>query len=245
VDCREIVPTRNDPHPVVEYGVNLNSKWIVTNGVRLNVVEDGPLVILLHGFPEYWYGWRNQIPALGEAGFHVVAPDQRGYHLSDKPLALSAYRLDVLARDVTGLMDALGAQKAILVGHDWGGLVAWAVAALYPERVEKLAVLNAPYPLAPARTVFRHPEQLLRSVYLYFFQLPYLPEAVLRKNDWELVVEGMRKSSRPGAFTAEDYEFTVEERSGVRDISHLLSTVTGMVKSLSLIIYRGLVRSIL
>ncbi len=191
--------------------VDLRNSFVETDGIRLHIVEAGPdngrLVILLHGFPEFWYGWRYQIPALAAAGFHVVAPDQRGYNLSDKPQDLSAYRLDVLARDITSLMGALGQEKASLVGHDWGGLVAWAVAVLYPKRVEKLAVLNAPYPLAPVWTIFRHPEQLLRSVYIYFFQLPLIPEAVLRKDDWEWLVVGMHSTSRPGAFTAEDIEY--------------------------------------
>lgn len=167
---------------------------------------DGPLVILLHGFPEFWYGWRHQIEPLAEAGYRVIAPDQRGYNLSDKPKSLSAYRMDVLAGDVIGLMDALGREKAILTGHDWGGLVAWIAAVLYPDRVRKLAVLNAPYPPAVLRTALAHPKQIVRSSYMYFFQINGLAEAVLRNNNWELLVESMRRSSQPGAFSQEDFE---------------------------------------
>jgi pimeloyl-ACP methyl ester carboxylesterase len=104
---------------------------------------DGPPTILLHGFPEYWYGWRKQVPALAEAGLRVLAPDQRGYNLSDKPDGLSAYRMDKLAGDVIGLMDMLGYEKATIVGHDWGGAIAWVTAGLHPERVEKLAAHGA------------------------------------------------------------------------------------------------------
>src|SRR5574338_156980 len=114
----------------------LEESYIHTNGIRLHAVQagpqDGPLLILLHGFPEFWYSWRKQIGPLAEAGFRVLAPDMRGYNLSDKPKGLDAYRLDVLAGDVVGLMDALGRSKAAVVGHDWGGLVAWGVAAYHP-----------------------------------------------------------------------------------------------------------------
>ena len=184
--------------------------FISTNGIRLHAVqagpENGPLVILLHGFPEFWYGWRKQIGPLAEAGFRVLAPDMRGYNLSDKPLGLDAYRLDVLAGDVAGLMDALGRSKASVVGHDWGGLVAWGVAAYHPQRLERLAILNAPYPGVVMQTALRHPSQFLRSLNVYFFQLPWLPEAILRNNNWELEVNAMKATSRPGTFSDEDFQ---------------------------------------
>lgn len=187
----------------------LDFSFIKINGITLHVVqagpEDGQPVLLLHGFPEYWRGWEKQIPALAQAGFRVIVPDQRGYNLSDKPQGLSAYRMDVLAGDVVGLMDALQIPKAIVAGHDWGGVIAWVTAVLYPERIEKLVVVNAPYPPVAARTLLRHPAQLLRSSYIYFFQLPGLPEAILRNKNWDLVVRAMQHSSRPGAFTEEDF----------------------------------------
>jgi epoxide hydrolase 4 len=183
---------------------------IQVNDIHLHVVQagpqDGPPVILLHGFPEFWYGWRAQIPALAQAGFRVIVPDQRGYNQSDKPRRLSEYRLDVLAADVVGLMTALGYERAPVVGHDWGGIAAWTAAALYPQRIERLGVINAPYPPIVARTLLRHPEQLLKSAYITFFQIPFLPEAMLRNANWKLLVETMRRSSRPGTFSDADFE---------------------------------------
>jgi pimeloyl-ACP methyl ester carboxylesterase len=161
---------------------------------------------LLHGFPEFWYGWRHQIQPLAQAGYRVIAPDQRGYNLSDKPGGISAYRMDVLARDVTGLLDALGYERANLVGHNWGGIIAWVAAALYPGHVSKLAVLNAPFPAVGLKTLLRDPGQLRRSSYIAFFQPPLLPEAMMRANNWDLLVRTLQQSSRPGTFTPEDLD---------------------------------------
>jgi len=128
---------------------------LLRSGLRLHIVAagptDGPVVVLLHGFPEFWYGWRHQIGALSEAGLRVVAPDQRGYNLSDKPLGIAAYRLDRLAEDVVGLAAALGRERFAVVGHDWGGVVAWHLAARFPERVTRAAILNAPHPATCVR----------------------------------------------------------------------------------------------
>ena len=176
--------------------------------VSLHCVEagpaEGPLAILLHGFPEFWYGWRHQIGPLAAAGFSVVAPDQRGYDLSDKPAGIEAYTLDRLAGDVVGLADALKRERFCLVGHDWGGVVAWRVAARWPERVERLAILNAPHPRAFGPYMRAHPGQMLRSAYVGFFQLPLVPEAVLSAGGFALMRQALLRSSRPGAFTPED-----------------------------------------
>jgi epoxide hydrolase 4 len=184
--------------------------FLETNGIRLHAVqagpEDGPLVILLHGFPEFWYGWRGQIEPIAAAGFRVIVPDQRGYNRSDRPQGLDAYRLNHMVDDLVGLIRAAGREKASVVGHDWGGAVAWALAALHPERLERLAVLNAPYPGIFLREAFRHPDQFLRSAYGYFFQIPRLPEALLRNDDWALMVRGLQQTSRPGTFTEADFE---------------------------------------
>jgi pimeloyl-ACP methyl ester carboxylesterase len=189
---------------------NVTFRGIFTNGIELHVAEagpvDGPLVLLLHGFPEFWYSWRYQIGPLAEAGYHVLAPDLRGYNLSQKPRVLDSYRLDVLAADVVGLIDALDRGTAAVVGHDWGGVVGWVTAVLHPQRVEKFAPLNAPYPPVSARTLPRHPQQLLRSAYMYFFQLPGLPEAVLRNNNWELLARGLMTTSREGTFSEADLD---------------------------------------
>jgi pimeloyl-ACP methyl ester carboxylesterase len=145
--------------------------------VRLHYVEqgEGPLVVLVHGFPDFWYGWRHQIEPLAAAGFRVVAPDMRGYNLSSKPRERSAYALPELARDIAELIEERGAAAACVAGHDWGGAVAWGTAMYHPERVERLAILNAPHPRAFKHALLR-PRQLARSWYMGFFQLPLLPE---------------------------------------------------------------------
>jgi pimeloyl-ACP methyl ester carboxylesterase len=137
--------------------------------------RDAPLVVLLHGFPECWISWRHQLPALAAAGFRAVAPDLRGYDGSDKPRGVAAYRVELLARDVTGLICGLGCDRADLVGHDWGGHICWHVAMWHPERVRKLAVVNMPHPERMRRGLWTA-KQLRKSWYIFFFQLPWLPE---------------------------------------------------------------------
>jgi len=182
--------------------------YVTTNGIRLHVVEegprDGPLVLLLHGFPEFWYGWRRQIPYLAAAGCRVWAPDQRGYNLSDKPRGIAAYGLDALAADVVGLIDAAGRKKASLVGHDWGAAVAWHVAARYPERLEKLVVINVPHGAVMREHLRRSAAQRRKSWYIFFFQTPWLPEAVSRLGNWRLLAQALQKTSRPGTFSHAD-----------------------------------------
>jgi pimeloyl-ACP methyl ester carboxylesterase len=178
--------------------------YLDVGDVRLHVVavgpEAGPLVVLLHGFPEFWFGWRRQLPALAAAGYRVLAPDQRGYNLSDKPRGVAAYALERLAGDVLGLIRAVGREEAILIGHDWGAAVAWWVAARHPERVHKLVILNVPHPQVMRRALRRRPEQLLRSWYVFFVQLPWLPEALLRLGRWAALRGALTGSSRPGTF---------------------------------------------
>ncbi len=153
----------------------------VVNGVRLHYVEAGrgPLVVLLHGFPEFWYCWRFQIPALARARYRVLAPDLRGYNLSDKPPGVSSYALPRLADDVVGLVRHAGEERAAIAGHDWGGAVAWFLALTRPEYVRRLVILNAPHPALFERES-RTLSQVLRSWYILFFQLPWLPELVCR-----------------------------------------------------------------
>ena len=179
--------------------------FVETNKIRLHVVQagniNGQLVILLHGFPEFWYGWRHQIDTLAEAGFWVWVPDQRGYNLSDKPKGIAAYGIDTLAADVVGLVDAAGRTTAIVVGHDWGAAVAWWTAVTYPERIERLVVMNVPHPVVMQQFAQRNLGQMLRSWYIGFFQLPWLPETVSRLGNWAMLVQTLRKSSRSGTFT--------------------------------------------
>ena len=184
----------------------------VEPGVRLHGVERGagPLVVLLHGFPEFWYAWRYQIPALAAAGLRVVAPDLRGYNLSDKPRGVAAYTVDVLARDVARLIEGCGAERASVVGHDWGGLIAWSFAMRYPQRLERLAILNAPHPATFRRALRRLP-QLRKSWYVFFFQLPWLPEALARATNYAFIRAALRHEPvRPGAFSDADVQRYVE-----------------------------------
>ena len=180
--------------------------------VRLHYVEagSGPLVVLLHGFPEFWYSWRNQIPALAAAGFRVVAPDMRGYNLSDKPPGIDSYRTDLLTRDIERLILACGEERAIVVGHDWGGIVAWLFAMRYPDMVERLVILNAPHPGSTTRALLS-PVQWLRSSYVLFFQIPWLPEAIWQAGNFALLRWVFRTDPRRrDAFTEEDINRYVE-----------------------------------
>jgi len=185
---------------------NFVHRETVVNGLRFHYVEAGagPLVILLHGFPEFWYSWRFQISALAEAGFHVVAPDLRGYNKSDKPQEKNQYRIDLLAKDVADLIRETGHQKAVVVGHDWGGGIAWRVASAYPELVKKLIILNAPHPAALKREM-RTFTQLRKSWYMLFFQLPYIPEMALRACNYAAIEKAFRQEPvRQEAFTLKD-----------------------------------------
>ncbi|OLE32967.1 MAG: epoxide hydrolase, partial [Ktedonobacter sp. 13_1_20CM_3_54_15] len=154
---------------------------IITNGIRMHYVTQGsgPLVVLLHGFPEFWYSWRYQIPFLAEHGYTVVAPDLRGYNDTDKPR--KGYDMPTLLRDIAGLIRGLGQDQAIIVGHDWGGGLAWQFAIHYPYMTSRLIVINAPHPYAMLRE-FRTLKQLRKSWYIFFFQIPWLPEAFLLRN---------------------------------------------------------------
>lgn len=178
------------------------------NGVQLYVIEtgplDGPLVFLLHGFPDFWWGWRHQIEALAVQGFRVIAPDGRGTNLSDKPQGVSAYDLDTLAADILGLADFFHRSTFCLAGHDWGGIIAWHLAARYPKRVERVAILNAPHPDVFLRFVRRHPKQMLKSTYAAFFQMPVLPEVILRWRNFALLRRALTRSSRPDTFAPDD-----------------------------------------
>ncbi|MBN8657477.1 MAG: alpha/beta hydrolase [Anaerolineae bacterium] len=188
----------------------MQSQFIEVNGVKLHVVTDGPEggtpVILLHGFPEFHYGWRGQIPALAEAGFRVIAPDQRGYNLSDKPKGVSAYNVDTLAKDVVGLFDHFGIQKARLVGHDWGAVVAWTVALNHPERLEKLTILNVPHPDVMRRFILEDKQQRKNSWYVFFFQIPFFVEWMLSKENFRNMARMLVGSGRKSTFTRSDIE---------------------------------------
>jgi pimeloyl-ACP methyl ester carboxylesterase len=193
--------TVHEPHSTYE------QLYIKTNGITLHAMAagptDGPLVILLHGFPEFWYGWRRQIDPLAAAGYRVLVPDQRGYNLSDKPRELSAYCLDELTNDVIGLIDATGRKQAVLIGHDWGAAVTWWAAARDPQRFSRVAILNVPHPIAMRKHLRGSLRQLAKSWYMFAFQIPKFPEFMIRLRNWQAAVDGL-ETSRPGTFSKAD-----------------------------------------
>lgn len=179
--------------------------------VRMHYVTQGSgkLLLFLHGFPDFWYVWRHQISALAKH-FRVVAPDLRGYNDTDKPEGVDKYRLNFLAQDVFGLIASLGEKEAMVIGHDWGGAVAWSLAAFYPQAVEKLVLLNAPHPNAYTRRARDSWRQLQKSWYVFFFQTPDVPEEVLSRNNFAFL-KGMLRGSlvKKDVFTDEDLSMYV------------------------------------
>lgn len=196
-----------DERPLIEESVVLvDGPWthrdVTANGIRLHIVEAGagPLVLLLHGFPEFWWSWRHQLTGLADAGFRVVAPDLRGYGASDKPPR--GYDAPTLAADVAGLIRSLGERDAVVVGHDWGGHLAWSVAALHPNVVRRIAVLSIPHPLRWISAI-RDGEQRAASGYLFRFQAPWAPERWIVADDAANVAALLRRWGGPGFPDAE------------------------------------------
>ncbi|MGB6299179.1 MAG: alpha/beta hydrolase [Rivularia sp. (in: cyanobacteria)] len=181
--------------------------YITTNGVKLHYVTQGsgPLMLMLHGFPEFWYSWRYQIPEFAK-NFKVVAPDLRGYNDSDKPQEQSAYVMTELVKDVEGIISGLGYEKCVLVGHDWGGGIAWNFAYAYPQMVERLIVMNHPH-YAKFSEGFRTPQQLLRSWYVFLFQLPVIPELYVQFQDYQFIENAFKGMAiDKSAFSKEDID---------------------------------------
>lgn len=180
---------------------------ITANGVNLHYVTEGngPLMLMLHGFPEFWYSWRHQIPEFA-SDFKVVAPDLRGYNDSDKPKAQSAYVMNELVRDVESIIRVLGYEKCVLVAHDWGGAIAWSFAYAYPEMVERLIIMNCPHP-GKFSEGLRNPQQLLRSSYMFLFQLPLVPELLIQFQDYQFVENAFKGMAiNKDAFSKEDID---------------------------------------
>jgi pimeloyl-ACP methyl ester carboxylesterase len=194
---------------------------VETNGVKLQVMRagdaNGEPIVLLHGFPEFWYAWHDYIEPLAEAGYRVIIPDLRGYNLSDKPEGVASYAMRELVADVVGLLDAYDYESVRLVGHDWGGIIAWNVAIFHPERVSQLVIANVPHPLIHRAFLRNDLRQQLKGWYVGFFQLPTIPETLLRLNRYGIMSQFMRDIpgmterevrlyqqawSQPGALTA-------------------------------------------
>jgi epoxide hydrolase 4 len=196
---------------------------LLTNGISLHYVTEGegPLMLLLHGFPEFWYSWRHQIPAFSDR-YKVVALDLRGYNDSDKPAGVKAYRMPELVADIHGAIAALGYQRCILVGHDWGGAIAWSFANSYPEQVEQLIVLNLPHP-AKFMEGLRTPQQLLRSWYIGFFQLPILPELLLQAGNCQLIATMLQQTS------VDETTFTGADLAAYKEAAAKPGALTAMI----------------
>lgn len=189
-------------------GIDLEARRIDVGEVTLHVVMAGPAdgqpVVLLHGFPEFWYAWRGPMAVLARAGFRVIVPDQRGYNRSDKPGRISDYRIDKLAADIVGLVRALGYEQVDLVGHDWGGAVAWRVAIEHPAVVRRLAILDTPHPLADVG--YTSEEDSVRW-YRTFIQIPWLPGFAARIANWSLLTSSLRDTAQPGTFPDEQFDY--------------------------------------
>ena len=183
-------------HPLAPDSMAIEHRVVQTNGIRLHcaVDGDGPLVIFLHGFPDSWYSWRHQLAALAPH-FRVVAPDMRGYNESDKPAGVAAYDLKELVADVAGLIAALDARDAVIVAHDWGGGIAWQFAMDHPELTRRLVVMNSPHIAIFQQHLRANPRQLLKSWYMFFFQIPWLPETLLGLGDAWVIGNAVRQST--------------------------------------------------
>lgn len=186
---------------------NWQEGYVQTNGINLHYVSqgEGQLMLMLHGFPEFWYSWRYQISEFAR-DYRVVAIDLRGYNDSDKPKDIEAYQMSELVKDIKGVIEGLGYQNCILVGHDWGGAIAWSFAYAYPKMVEKLIVLNLPHPAKFAQGL-GSPKQLIKSWYIFFFQIPLLPELMIQLNDYQLIASAFTDMAiDKSAFTQTDLE---------------------------------------
>src|SRR4051794_41314621 len=184
-----------------DVGIELREGYAEVGDVKLHYVEagEGPLVVLLHGFPEFWFGWRQQIAPLAAAGFRVVVPDTRGYNLSSKPDDFKDYAVDLLADDIRGLIGELGEESAFLAGHDWGGSIAWTVAMNHPEVVERLAILNAAHPRKLSEGI-KHQSQLRKSWDFLFFATPGLTEEVVHLTDCQFLRHLLEEQNAPHAY---------------------------------------------
>jgi len=182
--------------------VELRERFIETNGIKIHLMEagpqDGPIIMFLHGFPEFWYAWRKQIGYFADKGYLVVVPDQRGYNLSDKPEGIASYKADELAKDAVGIIDFYGRDQIYLVGHDWGASVSWWIALKYPARIKRLVIMNIPHPKIMNANLLTNPKQMQNSWYMFFFQLPNAPEKLGSANNFEWPLGVLAENQQTG-----------------------------------------------
>lgn len=194
---------------------------VSVNKVILSVLTAGPPdgepVVILHGFPEYALSFKKQILHLAGHGYFVIAPDQRGYHLSSKPLFPKNYALPKLCQDVLGLMDHFKIKKAYLLGHDWGSIVSWQLISLYPERFLKAVITSSPHASVIRKHLFTDVSQILKSWYIFFAQIPLIPEALLKADSYEFFKRKIRESSLYGPY--DESELSALQESWVKNKS--------------------------
>ncbi|MHA2388122.1 MAG: alpha/beta fold hydrolase [Candidatus Hodarchaeales archaeon] len=209
--------------------------YIPTNGIRLHTAIAGPKngtpVILLHGFPDAWFGWQSQIHALVSEGFHVIVPDQRGYNLSDKPKGKTKYHLNILSQDILGLADSLGLDQFHLAGHDFGAMVSWIIAMSSPERLKKLVIANVPHPIVMQQFIRKNFAQMRKSWYAFFFKIPKLPEWYARRKNWKMLMSAMAKG------------LSEKERNQYRDAWAQENAMTSMINWYRVMSLRSSARS--
>eukprot|EP00026_Physarum_polycephalum_P010428 Phypoly_transcript_10592.p1 GENE.Phypoly_transcript_10592~~Phypoly_transcript_10592.p1 ORF type:complete len:350 (+),score=46.43 Phypoly_transcript_10592:194-1243(+) len=218
-----------------ELRCDANSVFVkLTSGINLHVVEAGDrnakLIVLLHGFPDCWHCWSGVIPELVKKGYFVVAPDMRGYNLSDKPSSVSDYFMGPLTKDVKELIENYKKKNAIVVGHDWGGVVSWAFADKYPELVEKLVILNAPHTKAYAREMGKNPLQLLSSWYIFWFQIPFLGQNLMTY-DPHKTASITFKTERDGVVNDKDKEILACAYAQDGALPSMLNYYKGIIRS--------------
>jgi epoxide hydrolase 4 len=212
-------------------------RTITVGRLRFHIVEAGepgdPVLLLLHGFPECWFAWRDYINVFAAQGYHVIAPDQRGYNLSERPRGVNNYLARKLAADAVGILDSVGAMQATVIGHDWGGHVAWTLAEQHPHRLNKLVILNVAHPRVMARNVLLNPRQWLKSWYGLLFQLPLLPELFLRFNKYALLRRALRNRRGPRLTDAEMRRYVIAW-SQPRALTSMLNWYRALLRSLPL-----------
>ncbi len=187
---------------------DITENFYDVNGIRMHVIEAGPSdgkpIIFLHGFPDFWYDWKDQIGYFAAHGYHVIVPDQRGYNLTESPQGIKAYRCKHLMEDICSLVQTMDLKDVHLVGHDWGGIVSWMLGIYHPKLFKSIVILNAPHP--GALRVKRPMLQVFKSWYIYFFQIPRLPEWLCSRNDFKFLRNSMAGTAVPGTFSVQGLE---------------------------------------
>lgn len=207
-------------------------------GIRLHYVASGdvkkPVMLLLHGFPEFWYSWRHQIKHFNNK-YRVIAVDLTGYGGSSKPQAVERYTVQQLVEDIREFIETLEIGPCVVVAHDWGGAITWALTSLYPELVSKAAILNCPHPAAMVKYAQSSWKQLMKSWYMFFVNLPYFPEWFFSTGDLQMLkntFQGRQMGANPGAVTTEDleaYKYTFNKPSDFTGpMNYIRATIQGM-----------------